>query len=127
MCLPGEDFSSASAVAVPAHSCLDTIQDFSRVGRLSMFRSFAWRLVLVVGVVFAGGHARPAEPDFCEEKAKICADICDTDFAEGSTEHENCTEVCTQQHENCDRIMNTPNAGQPVDSGAKQNGGTVKQ
>jgi hypothetical protein len=92
-----------------------------------MLRAFAWGVVFACCGVLAAGQAGADDTDFCQDKAKICAGKCDTDFAKGSAEHENCNAVCKQQHENCDRIMNTPNAGQPADSGAKQEGGAVKQ
>jgi hypothetical protein len=92
-----------------------------------MLRGFAWGAVFACGAVLAAGQAGADDADFCEEKAAICVGKCDTDFAKGSAEHENCTAVCAQQQENCDRIMNTPNAGQPADSGTKQESGTVKQ
>jgi hypothetical protein len=81
-----------------------------------MPRVFAW--IVVFGIVLAAAQAGAEEPDFCEEKGAICVGKCDTDFAKGSAEHEACTAVCVQQHETCDRIMNTPNAGKPAGSGA---------
>ena len=92
-----------------------------------MFKAFAWGVVFACGAVLVSAQAGADDDDFCEEKAEICVGTCDTDFAKGSVEHENCAALCAQQHENCDRIMNTPNAGQPADSGAKQEGSAVKQ